>query len=295
MAIYPCLLGATIIFLSNFAETKEISEKIKTDSYLICTGEIDLERLTILNEIYNSPSLDFMKIEPGMQILTLGCGIGLLEVEISKQVGMEGKVFATDISPHQLAIAITNGEKASAKNLIFKELDLAHLNSISEQFDRIHCRFVLSHMPWASIEELLPLLISKLTPFGSLVVEEITTIDSLTCEPFSEEYELWKAYVNRQFGIQGSDRSPGKRLYEHLKEQGYSFKYQIHQPLLKGKREKQLLSLGIRSIAQGLIDKKEALPQELLDAIEQLKKLEEDPKVIPRYCETSQFFIQPSM
>ncbi len=123
-----CLLNAIMILLSTFSKTEglstsdskdEISERINTHSYLISTGEIDLERLTILNELYNPSSLDFMKIEPGMKILTLGCGIGLLEIQMAKQVGMQGKVLATDISPLQLAIASKNKENPS--NLIFEE------------------------------------------------------------------------------------------------------------------------------------------------------------------------------
>lgn len=151
---------------------------------------------------------------------------------------------------------LENKVHASVPNLTIKELDLAKLDSISEKFDRIHCRFVLSHMPWNSTETLLPLLLSKLTPSGFLVIEEIATLDSLTCEPFSEEYELWKTYVNIQFDTQGSDRAPGEHLYEYLQTNGYDFVYQTHQPMLKQKREKMILALGIRSIGQGLINKK---------------------------------------
>jgi ubiquinone/menaquinone biosynthesis C-methylase UbiE len=267
-------------------------EEIETHSYLISTGGIDLERLTILNELYNPSSLKFLKIEPGMKILTIGCGIGLLEIEMAKEVGIQGEIWATDISPLQLAIDKKNQEQASILNLIFQELDVAQINFIPEQFDRIHCRFVLSHMPWNSIEKILPILMRKLTPSGALAIEEITTIDSLYCEPYSEEYELWKGYVNMQFNAQGSDRSPGNHLYDYLQGQGYEFEYETHQPILMKTREKKILSLGIRSIAQGLIDKNLASPDQISEAIERLKNLEDDQGILPRYCETSQFFIK---
>ncbi len=271
-----------------------IPKKIETDSYLLCTGETDLERLTILNDLYNPSSLDFLKIESGMKILTIGCGVGLLEIELAKKVGAKGEITATDISSLQLAIALENKEKASVPNLTFKELDVAQLNLISEQFDRVHCRFVLSHMPWESIKKLLPLLMSKLTSGGALVLEEVSNMDSLGCEPFSEAYELWKTFVHMQFDVQGSDHSPGRRLYEYLQEQGYDFVYQTHQPKLKQKREKKILSLGIRSLAPGFIEKKRASSEQILDAMEQLKILEEDPNIIPVYTEVSQFFIKRS-
>lgn len=299
IAVFHVIVIFFLFFNLAYTETatmldpkKRPSEEIETRSYLIGTGEIDLERLTILNELYNAASLDFLKIEPGLKILTLGCGIGLLEIEMAKKVGKQGTILATDISVPQLAIALKNQERAAVSNLILKELDIAQLDSISEKFDRIHCRFVLSHFPWTSIEKLLPLFMRKLTPSGALVIEEITTIDSLTCEPFSEEYELWKTYVNIQFEIQGSDRSPGRHLYEYLQKQGYHFTYQTHQPLLQQKREKRILALGMRSIAQNLIDKKMASSDQILETIERLKKLEDDQRLLPRYNEISQFFIK---
>lgn len=281
---------------SSQSYKEEIAEEkrseVNTHSYLIATGEIDGERLAILNELYNPSSLSFLNITSGMHILTVGCGIGLLEIDMAKEVGQEGSILATDISPLQLEIAENIKRHHAIVNLNFQKLDIAHIDQLSEQFDRIHCRFVLSHLPWNSIEYLLPLLLSKLNSTGALIIEEISSLDSLICEPYSEEYEMWKSYAKKQFQAQGSDPAPGKRILEYLTIQGYNFTYQTHQPVLKQAREKTILALGIRSITQGLINKKIATPQEILETIARLKNLEQNAAVFPRYFEVSQFFIK---
>ena len=47
-------------------------------SYPIATGERDLERLQILNELYNPSTLYLLELKPNIRVLTIGCGIGLL-------------------------------------------------------------------------------------------------------------------------------------------------------------------------------------------------------------------------
>lgn len=233
-----------------------------------------------------------MRIEPEAKILTLGCGIGLLEIEIAKRVGKKGFIVATDASTLQLEIAVKHKELDSIHNLIFKKCDIAELEQISGHFDRVHCRFVLSHMPWPTIEMLLPLILSKVAPGGALVLEEVAKVESLSCEPYSEEYDLWKRYATMQFKMQGSHLSLGSQLQDHLKNLGCHFDFHSYQPILSGKREKTILSLGLLSLADGLIAKKAVSREEIFNAIERLKLLEENPDLSPRYCEVCQFFIQ---
>ena len=82
-------------------------------SYALSTGEQDRERLIILNELHNPLSLHSLEINPGMRVLTVGCGIGLLELEIAKKVTQEGLVIATDISSDSYVLPM-NLEKKKA-------------------------------------------------------------------------------------------------------------------------------------------------------------------------------------
>ncbi len=278
--------------MNNCTKSKET--KIDSHSYILSTGEIDVERLTIMNELFNPLSLDFLKLKSEMSVLTIGCGLGLLEIEIAKKIGSKGKILATDISEQQLAIARKNIEQAMITSVNLMNLDIAHLDVINEKFDRIHCRFVLSHMSLESVKKLIPLLMSKLSAEGALVIEEVSSLDSLTCEPFSEEYELWKAYIDIQWNLQGADRSPGISIYKFLYENGYHFKHHTYQPVLKTKREKSILSLGIRSLAQGFINKKVATAEQIEEVIKKVEELEDNENAFPNYCGASQFFLTHS-
>lgn len=268
------------------------SQNLKTNGYLIATGKTDEERLGILNRIYNPSSLEFLQLSSGMKVLTIGCGIGLLEIEMSKKIGNKGHILGTDISQGQLKIANSYKEREAITNLTFQELDLAHLGELSERFDRIHCRLVLSHMPWNTIEKILPIFLSKLAPNGALVLEEISTVDSLKCTPSSEAYDLWVKYFEKQFLAQGSDRSPGNRIHEHLKSNGYDVTCKLIQPILTEKGEKRIYALGGRSLLQNFVEKNIATVEEMSEVIKKLEEMADNPEVSPPFCELSQLFIK---
>lgn len=147
--------------------------------YAISTGERDKERLMILNDLYNSESLAKLDLKPGMKILTIGCGIALLEQEIAKRIGPGGQVLATDASPEQLTIARESASNAQIDNIRFEQMDVLNIEQLEGTFDCIHCRFVLSHMQWHLVEKVLPKIINKLSPEGTFILEEISTLYQL--------------------------------------------------------------------------------------------------------------------
>jgi 2-polyprenyl-3-methyl-5-hydroxy-6-metoxy-1,4-benzoquinol methylase len=161
-------------------------------SYALATGKQDEERLTILNELHNPSTLSKLNIIPGVRILTIGCGIGLLEQEMAKKTTPDGYVLGTDISEEQILIAKQNCESENLKNLEFLQLGVLNIDQVSGTFDRIHCRYVLTHLPWGKILEIIPLLYSKLASGGFLLLEECATIDSLFCEPPHLGYDKWE-------------------------------------------------------------------------------------------------------
>lgn len=261
-------------------------------SYALSTGEQDHERLVILNELHNTKSLDSLEIAPGMRVLTIGCGIGLLEVEIAKKARPEGLVIATDLNPDQLLIAEQYRKKEGLDQLTFVQMDVLEVEKIPGQFDRVHCRLVLSHLPLEKIYQTLSLLYSKVAPGGFLLLEEISRIDSLYCEPAHPGYDKWKAAVYKQFLLQKSDIAPSKKIHEHLIEKGYTTSHSFHQPVLSTPREKSILSLGVHSCAQKLLQEKLMLPGEIEELLALLYRLEQDSHYFPRYNEISQIKVQ---
>jgi hypothetical protein len=131
-----------------------------------------------------------------------------------------------------------------------------------------------------------------LTSEGLLVLEEITTLDSLACEPLSDPgYEKWKSCIQTQFVLQKSDTSAVKNIYQYLNERGFEVSYSSHQPKLATKREKTILSLGVRSVSKKLLENELISPQEIEEMLSLLHKLEQDMAKIPYYCEVSQIVV----
>ncbi len=257
-------------------------------SYALSTGKQDEVRLAILNELHNPSTLSKLNITPGVRVLTLGCGIGLLELEIAKQAGHHGYVLGTDVSAEQIFIAEQN---CDVENLEFCQMDALHTDQVKGTFDRIHCRYVLTHLPWENIVTIIPLLYSKLTSGGFLLLEEISAIDSLFCEPPHPGYDLWKIVVSKQFALQKSDTSPGLRILHYLQEQKYRVLHTSYQPILRTKREKSILSLGILSASKKLLQEQLCTLKEIEETLELLYQLEQDTAYSPRYNEISQIIV----
>ncbi len=260
--------------------------------YAIATGDRDRERLHILNELYNASSLSLLELEPGLRVLTIGCGIGLLEIEMAKKVGSSGKVLGTDVSLEQLKIAEDYATGAKAENLEFLQLKVEDIDQIQGRFDRIHCRFVLSHIPMEKTERIIPILYNLLAPNGRLVLEEIATLRSFACDPPNGAYEKWVRINEKQFAAQQSDDSPGEKIASFLQKQGYSFASHSLQPILRTEREKSILSLGVRSVKERLLKMGWISEAEIEDTIDRLEEMEKDPSIFPRYCETKQMVVQ---
>ncbi len=61
--------------------------------------------------------LDALKIEEGQTIADVGAGVGYHSLMISKRVGPNGTVYATDVQPEMLAMLKERAEKAGARNI----------------------------------------------------------------------------------------------------------------------------------------------------------------------------------
>lgn len=138
------------------------------------------ERLTTKHNPYNSRTTRTLTLHEGSTVLTIGWGITTLESEITKIVGERGSVTAIPMSNEQLAI--TKERMQKVKTLTPALLDFLKIDTITKQFDRIHCRFVLSHLPWNVAETTISKLLAKLKPCGRLIIEEFQSSEGNTTE-----------------------------------------------------------------------------------------------------------------
>jgi ubiquinone/menaquinone biosynthesis C-methylase UbiE len=158
--------------------------------------------------------LQWLDIQPGMQVLDIGCGIGVQASEMARRVGAEGKVTGTDLSAAMIDIA--NSTYATSElPLEFKVADALHQPFADESFDRIRMERVLMYIKdtATAFTEFRRLL----KPGGKLLIFD-TDWDALVIDHSNRA-------LTRKIVRYVSDSFPngrvGSQLYRHFKDFGF--------------------------------------------------------------------------
>lgn len=92
--------------------------------------------------------IELAEIKPGSRVLDIATGIGEPALTAAKQVGNNGHILATDISPQMLSVAKQRATSLGLQNVIeFKEGDAETIDLQSSTFDAALCRFGLMFLP----------------------------------------------------------------------------------------------------------------------------------------------------
>lgn len=75
----------------------------------------------VISKLRQEEKLIKKNVKPGMNILDIGCGPGILTVEMARTVGEKGKVYALDIHPLSIEM-IRNQIKKNKLNNVFPVL-----------------------------------------------------------------------------------------------------------------------------------------------------------------------------
>jgi SAM-dependent methyltransferase len=138
----------------------------------------ELERLNVLEEIFDPFSLrnlERLGIQPGWRCLEVGAGAGSIARRMGELAG-PGNVVATDVSIDYLAPLEELGITVLRHDVTVDENPAA-----PDEFDLIHCRFVLDHLP--ERDDTLKRMASWLRPGGRLLIEAGTTAPELSSRP----------------------------------------------------------------------------------------------------------------
>lgn len=187
-------------------------------TYILKTGNAGLDRLKIVNKMYNPESEIFLKysqIKKGSVIIDAGCGIGIMSSKLAKFVGSKGKIIAIDQSKEQIDIAKNIATNTGISNIEFIHDDIMNLDKYNFNIDAIYSRLVLAHQvnPIATIEKYL----DSLNSGGLLLCEEPITSSSF-CIPdspaFKEHLSLYIA-MGKEHGF---DFDLGQHLLHYFSQ-----------------------------------------------------------------------------
>ena len=131
-------------------------------------GEAD--RLTALTRAFDPVTRRHLLdrgITDGWRCLEVGGGTGSIARWMSEQVGPKGRVLATDLS-----LELMQSQGVEGENMELRRLDVLSDPMPDEEFDLVHCRLVLEHLPGRV--DALARMAGVLAPGGWLVIEEMT-------------------------------------------------------------------------------------------------------------------------
>jgi 2-polyprenyl-3-methyl-5-hydroxy-6-metoxy-1,4-benzoquinol methylase len=128
--------------------------------------EFERERLGLL-ESFHDPStirrLEGFGVMEGWNCLEAGAGKGSIAIWLASRVGLTGKVVATDLNTRLL-------QGLSVRNLEVRTHDIAKDDLQEAQYDLVHCRALLAHLP--EPEKVLARMTKALKKGGYIFIEE---------------------------------------------------------------------------------------------------------------------------
>jgi SAM-dependent methyltransferase len=175
----------------------------------------ELARLEAAQQLLDPGTLrqiDALGARPGWHCLEAGAGAGSVAVWLSDKVGAQGHVTATDIETRFL-------QAEGRPNLDVRRHDLRYDELPADEFDLVHARLVLEHLP--KRDHVLSRLVRALRPGGWLLIE---AIDYVSGAPISQRgSDLFARTLHERLELMreaGLDPYYGRKLPAELRARG---------------------------------------------------------------------------
>lgn len=182
------------------------------DTYIHGTEPREQERLAGLNRLTNAEFVRFLGITPGMLVLEVGCGLGILAAEVAA-TAQGVRVVGLEKSPKQIAAAVKD------HHVVYVQGDAHQLEFPDGSFDLVYARYLLEHVQ--DPREVLREMRRVARPGGRVAACE-NDISLLRVDPPCPRFEeVWFAFQHYQTSV-GGDGLIGRRLYRLFRSAGFS-------------------------------------------------------------------------
>jgi ubiquinone/menaquinone biosynthesis C-methylase UbiE len=136
------------------------------DSYM---RKVTLGREHVLREL----TVNLAQIQPGDQVLEVGCGTGTLSLAAKQKIGPTGKVYGIDMIPQMIELSRRKAAQAGA-DITFQLGSIEDIPFPANQFDAVLCSFMIFHTSEAVRQRGIREIQRVLKPQGRLLVLDIT-------------------------------------------------------------------------------------------------------------------------
>jgi ubiquinone/menaquinone biosynthesis C-methylase UbiE len=153
---------------SYVAETEGHTIHSWAKYYDLIVGILSLGR----EKKFRQTALELVSIEPGMNILDVGCGTGSLSVGAKQNLGNNGRVVGIDPSSIMIELARQKAEKAGVE-VDFQVGVIENLEFNDDQFDLVLSSLMMHHLTDELKESGLQEVHRVLKPGGTLLIIEL--------------------------------------------------------------------------------------------------------------------------
>jgi SAM-dependent methyltransferase len=180
--------------------------------YIHGTEPSEQERLAALNRLTNGAFVAFLNVQPGLKVLEVGSGLGLLACAVANAAA-NVVVVGLDQSSEQIASA------ARDPRVRYVQGDAHRLEFEDGSFDLAYARYVLEHVadPEAVLKEM-----RRVTRQGGRVAVCENDISLLRLDPQCQVFDtIWESFQRYQLSLGGNSHI-GRRLYRLFLTAGFS-------------------------------------------------------------------------
>jgi len=172
------------------------------------------ERLGSLTGLYDAATLrlaEQLGLAPGWRCAEVGAGTGSIAQVLAERVGPDGHVLAVDTDTRFL-------EPLADATLAVQARDITRRPLPPEQFDLVHARLLLEHLP--ARDDVLRSLATALAPGGWLLVEDFDWTTAMVIDPPARVHTRVAEACLSFLLAHGYDPQYGRRLPRAMRAAG---------------------------------------------------------------------------